>query len=1159
MNAVSGLKERVWRWSGFANSAIPHVKPVLHNSSSLLDAVGKDPQRFKLITDTFFAVTSRVIEVGQSVYRSFTTLGDSFADIFYINVLVEKLKKADAKTLATALAPYLLAGLTEYMSNHVHNLELARKTSIVKFMISCIVLGHSMSQRITEKKEEPPSMVSVVSKAASIWSLYNLHAQSFTTSQAFSDHYLSPLENDELITSDTRESVNLLAGIIGSCAILPKLLLIMCDGINKLKLQQESWLGEATQSSHHAKIPNGSTPEVNFALQCYDHSTTQLKDPSRLFQYGIVILNVLKDVAIPDPLAQVTAKISRRDLFIKKTRNIWLLAVVSFLQAKSDLKSRLQDVTQDREINLQQYTVIRKGACLRDVFRHELLVGDLIKLEDAVKSVEDRVAGTTRTKATLSGYLVQLGNQAVSKKVALNLAELNGESKPVILEPARVAKPVKECRPVDLLTVVRESAILPGAEFLSFDNGNPDATGKDLYVQIAPVYAPRVAIDAREPFSTKQIADLKSKFINGVIAASAVGGLLLMQRHEGSLSASKLLQYYGTEFVNKFTQVFVEAQVVIPLTSEVMLELTNSELVRRLNQRLTNKVTVSSALSVADLFEFIHKKRVRIYSDKTGTVTESTMHLRSIVTNDLERTVLAFATTFSDQKTEAEENEIQRYLEVEKGIEIDSRPISGQVGLLEKTIVKGGNTFQCFTSRHVGFFPEFGGQFTIREGEEIDPVLVFCGVPKIEWESGVLQAYQKYEEQERASVGFSRQDSLTRDWCISEATLTNELHEAFIQALALKNPDDSKKLLKHLLVSLRANFEYLGVFQIDNPIKQGAREAIQRWNSAGIGFMLITGDTKNASRLIAEKLFPFQRESILEKDELAKVEDWKSKDLSRTSLILTDTSQETLALLDDLEALGDKKPNIIFCQMRDVDKKNLVVHAKLQGYFVIANGDGCNDLLMLKEAHVAIGDAARDGSFARDVQESSTFTDIQLRELMQKPNKTLYHLFDLQKGKESRFLKHFAPIANTQPKVICALLIKALKSVAVPRALGYYTTEIPSQFGKLLAYDGAFLAATYQTTLATSHTPLLARPVNESRLPYVALLSAVAMAALESIYCYSLHNRQVTTGGVLLTNLAVSIATLVLSLAPPGFAPVETVEHDEAEVIDLPQRLASVG
>lgn len=1127
----------------------PSFRSRTEDSASLLDAVENEPQRWKPITDALLATKCKIADASQKIYHRCTQLKGSILDIFEINVLLDKFKNTSMDSMVKIMSPYLIAGLSEYMlhaSKNEKETVLFDQLDMAKLAACCIILGYSMKQRITQ-----PSKSNVVKRvmqqSASIFALVNLHVMSYQAGDAASDWLISPLHSKQLITDETQQSLNLLTGIIATGVVLPKLLLIMANTINASILKKERLAGKGTQSSRNAVIPNGLTPELNFALQVNDHLLKQLSDPARLFQFFIVTLNVLKDTDIPDPSAPTPAKTEGNVL--RKTRNIWLLATESFLKAKHDLKNRLADIATDTEINHQKYSIIRNGTQINQICRYQLQVGDLVSLDQAVKNFQDPLTGTIRTKAALSGYLIDCGKSPISKKVVINLAELNGESKPIILDPSRQPKSKGACLPIDLHTVASTGAIFFGTEFLSFDNDNPSATSENLYLQIADSQEQAQHRAQKVPYSAQQIADLKEQLIKGVFVISCVAALALIAMetpsrlpYSPSPSLAGCFQLYCTQFIDKFTQVFVEAQTLIPLTADVVLEATNSELLRNLNSQLEDKITLNNALLISDLFQAIHEKRMRIYSDKTGTVTETFMQMKGIVCEDSaqDRVLTAFATTYSDQKTEAEENEINRFYAVEKGINITSKPVPGHLNHLEKVITKDGRELVRFISKRIGLFTDFGGQFTIREEHGKKPVLTFCGVPragdKEEMKFRSTPLLHAHEEYERSVDQTTRQDSLTRDWSIAEVELSPETYLAFLQAMEMKNSEQSKKTINDILQSLTKEFGYLGTFPLDNPIKAGAREAIQEWNKAGMVFRLITGDTKSAGRLITTKLYADKSERILDMEELLALTNWRTQDLSRTTVILTDTKPATMTLLDELEALGNKQPNVIFCQMKDIDKKNLVVRAKKRGEFIIAMGDGCNDLMMLNAADMSIGASARDGSFARGVQEASTITDIQVRQLMKQPNCTLHQLFDVHKGKKSKVLKPFAFFANTQPKVITSLLGKVLKSVAIPRALGWQTNEIPGQFGILLGYDAAFLAATYQANIATANVPLVDRPINQSKLPLVTLLSATAFAAAQSLYAYANDNHQVTTEFMLICNLALSVGCLSIFLSPPGYA-----------------------
>jgi hypothetical protein len=1124
--------------------------PIQH--ASLLDAVETRPQRFRALLDTGEFLRLGAIRLSYAVYGTFNKLGDSFADIFCLKALVKFFQETSCLSLLQGSSPYLIVGGGEYLiSRNAQDFYQFDKSKIIT---SFLLFGFFMSYKISEQPRNQNSFLQVLHQAASIWSIYNLHVQTYRSSLQMADNYLSMQVHDGLIVEDTKDSLSLLTGLITSMVILPKLMLIAACAINKQNQKQDRLEGRGSQNSQTAPIANGLTKEINLAMLFYEHFTSQLFEPSRLYQYFIVSLNVLKDVDIIDPLNPNPPPNNGWSRIVKRTRNVWLLVADSFLKARNYLTHNLSLIHNDTEINLKTYTVIRDGVIIKNICRFELMVGDLVSVEQAINVVDDPAKGSSRNIASLSGYLVQLDNPDKLKKVAVSLVELNGENRPLILCPLQEGKKKSSCVPVDLLTVPLTAGILPGTEFLSFDNEHSEASSEGLYLQIAAVSETLQHIAEPIAFSAQETALVKTRLIKGVLFITSMAALFLMRHKNPELPTKKIIQFYGTEFVDKFTQVFVEAQAFIPLISEVLIELINNELLKEINKGMKDKFTLNKALCTADLFEFLHRKKVRIYSDKTGTVTEAFMVMRDIVYVDKpgarEKIAKAFATIFSDQKTEAEENEIKRYFSATQGLVIESNPIPNQAESFCKKITHLDGDSEEFTTKRLGLFTELGGQFCLRLEPGHSPSLVFFGIPRDAegpdqkfHETQVLEAYRKYEQTQLANPK-PRMESLTRDWLLSEAELTKEAYTALTEALECEEPKKARQLVKEQLNGLLKDLDPMGIFQIDNPIKAKAIDAIRDWNRAGIGFRLITGDNKNAAKLIAVKLFPDQSLTIYDSESLNHLENWQTRDLAQATVIFTDTKSETLEILDRLDNMGSQKPNIIFCQMKDVDKKILVDHAKTQGLFIIANGDGCNDILMLKSAHISIGDAALDGSFSRGVKEASTFTDLQLGQLMKSEKKTLYQLLDLHKGKESVFLNHFAPIANTQPKIISALVCKCLKSAAIPKMLGLFTREIPHQFSLMLAYDAIFFAAIHQASMATASITFVAEPISHSYIPIVAMIFSVALAALQSGYCYYYQNEQITTMPLLVTNLFVSIGGLYFFMAPPGYAPKKRIKND---------------
>jgi len=1107
----------------------PIKESEIHPVSSILEAQDKQPLRLKPLSDGAYFLYAKSCQITTMAIDAFTKVNTSLADVLCLNLIYNKLKAITVESAIIDSSPFILAGCVDYFTPS----QISDHSQ--KSILSLVILGYLMTERITEKPEISHMAYRIMHKAAGIFSFITLHTYSYQIGYNFGQKVFASFETERYINQVTKDNLSILTAIISTGCILPALLLQLAKFIDKSKLFYEARRGFGTQSSRLASIQVGMTSEVNSALILYDHFMKQLMCPERLFQYFIVSLNVLKDTDTDqkDPLKKNPV------VFLNKIRNVWLLAIDSIAQAKSDFFYKSEEIYFDQKANSQIFNVIRAGRSMRGIQRYQLRVGDLVSMDQVVRITCDQATGHKKMSVTMSGYLIQTDEGQSLKKVAISLVELNGENQAVILIPAQKPKTKKELQSVDLLTIPTQGSILPGAEIISFDNGNPEASPAGLYLQIAKACVILPSHKAKTPLSLIQIKDLKKKLIITSLVFAALAAPPLMEYKTVPLRLKKLIQYYGAQFVDKFSQVFSESQTIIPLVSEVLLEMVNSNLVKEVNQKLEHKMLLNDVLCVSDLFEFLRQKKLKIFSDKTGTVTETFMILKDIKpiqeAINLKAVVKAFATTYSDQKTESEENEIKRYLFDVHGITLETKPTSGHYGALEKTLSHKQSKPITFTSKRLGLFNDWGGQFTLRLEEGSKPVLVFCGIPRAQLAATPLfQAYQDYELQELENMK-ERKESLTRDWCIAECQISSDHERRFDEASYIEDLLEKKMAIQVILEELKHDLVCLGVFQIDNPIKKGAKDAIRKWKAASIDFMLITGDTKNASKLIASKLYDCPLENVYDLESLVTLQDFETEDLSRHCVIFNDTTPASLELLDRLNAKKELKPNLIFCQMKDVDKKILCDHAKNQGFFIMASGDGCNDLLMFNSAHIALANSAHDGSFAKGVQEAATFTDQQIKQLMENKEASIYELLDLEAGKKSLFLKPFARMSNTQPKIITALMAKSLKSMAVPRILGKLTKEIPGQFGAFLAYDGAYLSAIYKASLDTASTPLLNRAVHQDRLPLIVLITSLAIASLQSMYAYTYYNEQITTSSMLALNLALAVSGLFVFLAPPGY------------------------
>lgn len=1089
---------------------------------SILDVEHLKPERFLPIQTAYNTVKTKALSISQTVYATFTHLNSSFFTVFALDELLAKLKATSITNLTKQIAPYISALGLLYMTFQLEN-EMAHFEAYIA-ALSVAMIAYLLQFKITELR--PSSHV--LETTLCLYALGVLHVLSFKEGLHVADYSLQSFLKDDYISYETYEGLSILSAIISTLFLMPQGLLTLSSLIDKVQKKKDERLGLKTQISKTALLPRGKVKELNFALNLYDHLNSQLKDKARLFQYFIVSLNVLKDTLVQDPLTGELMKKRGWSKFVHKTRNLWLLAADSFIKAKADMTFKLRNIDTDLKANLQQFTVIRNGQRLEGVYRFELKTGDLVPLEEALLSATDPQSGVKRQKTQLCGYLIQAG-ALETKKVVISLVELNGENHPLILEPARRAKDRQELKSIDLFDVTRRSCILPGIEILSFDNKDHSATAEGLYLQIASGSESSHRKIQKTPKALQDAKKLKDDLIVQSLALSAlVSAPLINYSDAGNLA------YYSTQMVDKFTQVFSELQQIIPLVSEVTLEMIHRELLKKLNRGISEPFELNDALLVADLFEALRLNRVKIYSDKTGTVTENVMIVRNACCLlELKKAMaLAFFTSFSDQKTEVEENQIREFLASHLQQTLSLAAGSGP-GFFKKTLTDAQGSTHEFESYKLGLISDYGGQFSLRKDTH-GYFLVFCGIPReLSFEAlPLLASYQTYLEKQALN---ERGECLSRDWCVAEKKISKEDFDHFFELFDIKDQTAFLDALKLKLSAHLKDLSYLGTFQIDNPIKKGAKKAIASFKEAGIGFKLITGDTKAACCLVAKKLFEIGDDKIFMADDLLQEPIRQSLVDEKSCVIFTATSMQALDLMDELEDKKSKAPYIIFSQTKDIDKQIITQHGKQKGEFVIASGDGCNDLLMFDSCDLAIASSAHDGTFARGTHEACNLTDLQIQDLMGDKDATIYELFDIHKKQNSHFLKKFAKLANTSPKVITALLGKPLKNIAIPRLLGWGIQEIPMQFGLLLGYDALFIAMMYRACIHSSNTPLLVGRVSRSKLPYTTLITSVALASLQSLYCFYLHNRQITTPYVLITNLALSALCFEVFLTPGGY------------------------
>lgn len=125
------------------------------------------------------------------------------------------------------------------------------------------------------------------------------------------------------------------------------------------------------------------------------------------------------------------------------------------------------------------------------------------------------------------------------------------------------------------------------------------------------------------------------------------------------------------------------------------------------------------------------------------------------------------------------------------------------------------------------------------------------------------------------------------------------------------------------------NWNWLGIVGIEDPVRDDAKEAINKCQEAGIKIKIVTGDHTATAIKIGEKLgLPVATENVMESYELEQI---------------------------PLNQLAEKIENItIFGRITPGQKLKIVEALQNNGEVVAMTGDGVNDALALKKADIAV-------------------------------------------------------------------------------------------------------------------------------------------------------------------------------------------------------------
>jgi Ca2+-transporting ATPase len=588
-------------------------------------------------------------------------------------------------------------------------------------------------------------------------------------------------------------------------------------------------------------------------------------------------------------------------------------------------------------------------------------------------------------------------------------------------------------------------------------------------------------------------------------------------------------------------------QMMIPFSETFLREMINSRLMKKLNADMkAHLIETIDALRIVDLFAALDgyylerfPQGVAIVSDKTGTLTTAKMDVLGFWTQDMplnvQQQLLAkgqsplysedkvdlcfdiFADAYTNNKKELEPEEhailefFQNKYLAKNLITVDTLGNDH----FRKTIStpKKHGTLETW---HLGLCRSLGGRFTL-VSENGKKYLVFCGVPRAETfrDTPLLQTYSEMQ---------SRTGVLSRDWCLARTELTESMFTTLHDLFVSDNKAEIENLLSHN-VSLLSQLQHHATFLIDNPVKKSAENFIQRCQSINVPVFIATGDTVKAADNIAKVLAPASSKKIAvvrPQQDLLNLDGFTAD----STVIFAGVNPELLALFDKLMAReAAQRPVIIFAEMSTENKGILAKHLRDKGYFVVANGDGSNDVAMMKNAHMVIAHLTDDGTYAPGVEQLANLNDKQLRELLGS-NASFYELFDID-NPNSLFKKKFIHLANSQEKPSIGLMLKSCKiSFELAKTVGLVNVEeMWQQHWFSVAFDLIWLGITFYEIMASKDLPFDNKNLTASSFAKYAQLITLTIGIVQSLMTYTLTGESTNISSMV---LMISMLPLVL-------------------------------
>jgi Ca2+-transporting ATPase len=1065
---------------------------------------------------TSSSVHYKFVRLKNQIYYSATLIAQPITTAYHsiipqieLNKLATSSKKIVIACSKAGMAHYAGEKISAALGSSIS--EISNYRTFLTFLIGLSFLGYSSTKNITDSTNN--DKVDSLYSSAEILSIIYLYTTTYSISQKIFENLIP-------------NNYALIASLGMSTIIIPSGFAYAAKKIQHTLTTNARKLG--AQRSDTSLISNGLSIISNTYFFFNYILLTEIITLSRIFQLALISHNIINALH-----------------FSQQFRNLPALFADLGPSMIKQFSVQREKIVSDRDYNTSAQSIMAltsKGPNFFSLARHKLRTNDLVILDEKID----------HNNTPISGEIIALQPQQdgfspdpIAKKINVNLKAHNGED--IWIELTTQNKP-SETHFVDLHSIRagKQTAVLRGCKINTFD-------AQDLFIKVKA-----------EIESLNDSASEKKAIINDIINAykkqNVIFSIIL------SLTTARLMSSDKLSFTTQSLQLMFNLyQILIPFSETFLRDRVNSKLISQLNQNLPiMPIKTIDALRIVDLCNtalgyYNHRfpKGIAIISDKTGTLTTSKMNALGFWTRDMAPDIeqSLISDTKSTYYTPQRHHELcftifsAAYTNQPKELEAEEHSIYNMFcdlltpncltittlghNHLKKHIAYEDKVYTIETF-HLGLFSKLGGRLTLVDGMG-EKMLVYCGVPRPQTfrDTPLLTTYTSMKP---------RTSTLTRDWCLGYTKIANE---HFIELKNLFYTEDRHNIFHLVNTHMLNSLNHTCTFLINNPVKMHADKFIGNFEMAHIPVILATGDTTQAAENIAKILNPATKNIISIKD--AKSLAANTYTQPKTTIIFSGINPRHLDFLATLLAIEHpKRPTIFFAEMSTQDKGVLAQFLKKSGFFVVANGDGTNDIAMMQQAHMVITHLSEHGVYAPGIEPYSDLSDFQLRSLLNS-EQSFYELFDLHQ--QSKFIELFLPLMNSQEKPSLGLLLKSSKlSFELMKSLDYPAQEMWQQHWSSMCFDLIWLWITYQEILKSTAERADTTSLDISNNPRRYMFTTLSVAITIALINYSAFGET--------TNFSTMI--LMLSFLPLVLKNIFTTNQNhssETTELSLPTRL----